>query len=201
MTVATDPRTDARFAVGPPTPVTICQLASEFEPVLDLYRAERPRRVLEIGTASGGTLYHWLQNAEPDTRIVTVDLPLPDYESSEHLYGDWTPDGVDLVPLRGNSHDPQTIATCRLLGPYQWLFIDGSHRYPDARQDWDDYMPLIEPGGLVLLHDISLKRTYDDGTEAGVWKLWREIQLESYWTREIRADVRLTEYGIGVVRV
>jgi predicted O-methyltransferase YrrM len=196
-----------QLEIGPPTPVQICQLAEEFLPVLELYRDEQyqsdfhPFRMLEIGTASGGTLYHWLQNAKPGVRVVTVDLAVPDYASSEHLYADWTPDGVTVEQIRGDSHDPHTIEVCRMLGPYQWLFIDGCHRYQDARQDWDDYMPLVEPGGIVLLHDIALFRDYGDGTSAGVWQLWRELQNAGYWTREFRADPALQAYGIGAVRV
>lgn len=181
-------------------PVTVCQLQPELDLALDMYRQHNPKRVLEIGTASGGSLYHWLQNSTPGTRIVTVDLPIPDYESSEHLYPDWTPEGVTVTQIRGNSHHADTIDACRLFGPYDLVFIDGAHPYPDARQDYDNYAPMCVPGGLVMLHDIALRRDYGDGVTAGVWQLWRELQAEGLWTRELRADPRLTEYGIGIVR-
>lgn len=187
--------------VGPATPVTICQLEPEFEQALDLYRAEQPARVLEIGTASGGTLYHWLRNAQPGSRVVTVDLPQPDYPDCSHLFESWKPVGVELVPLRGSSHDPAIIEICRLLGKYQWLFIDGSHKTADCRQDWADYSALVEPGGLILLHDIALERSYEDGTHAGVRELWAQIKAEHAQTWEFVAAPELRQYGIGVVRL
>ena len=187
-----------KLATGP---VKVCQLERELDLVLEIYRSIRPARVLELGTAEGGTLYHWLQNAEPWTHVVTVDLPDPRYEPSEHLYDSWLPDGVAVTQIRGDTHDPVTRQACKEHGPFDWLFIDAAHTYEDARQDWDDYAPLMRPGGMVLLHDISLVRTYDDGSEAGVWRLWREIQASGYLTRELRADMNVPAYGIGVVRV
>lgn len=182
-------------------PVTVCQLEAELDAVLDLYRKLGPLRVLEIGTASGGTLYHWLRNSVPGTRVVTVDLPNPDYPSQEHRYREWLPDGVTVEQIRGDSHDPAIVEACRMLGPFEWLFIDGCHVYEDARADWLNYRPLVSRGGVVLFHDIALKRRYEDGREAGVHKLWRELQAEGWWTREFRADPRLEAYGIGAVKV
>ena len=39
----------------------------------------KPKRVLEIGTAKGGSLYLWIQAATDDATIVSVDLPGGDF--------------------------------------------------------------------------------------------------------------------------
>lgn len=178
--------------IGPPTPVQICQISAEFNALLALYRDKKPKKVLEIGTASGGTLYHWLQNAQPGATIVTVDLPVPEYPSNEHLFDGWTPEGVKCVVLSGDSHARKTQAQVRKRGPYEFLFIDGSHEYEQVRQDWQDYSAMCTPGAVIALHDIALERS-------GVPQLWREIQAAGLVTREIRAHPSLTEYGIGCV--
>ncbi len=193
--------TTTEYRIGPPTPVTICQLEDEFAPVLDLYRNEKPQAVLEIGTASGGSLYHWLTNAQPGATIVTIDLPNPDYPPNDHLYPNWTPENVNGYQIRGDSTDPGTIQAAAEYGPYQWLFIDANHTYEATRADYDNYSPLVSPGGLILLHDIALVRDYEDGNTAGVWKCWREIQATGQWTREFRAQPPLPAYGIGAIRV
>ncbi len=193
------PHPDAKYALGPPAPVEVCQLEAEFARVLELYRVKKPSRVLEIGTASGGTLFHWLQDATAGATVVTVDLAEPHYESSEHLYEDWTPAGVTCVQVRGSSHDPETLEACRALGPFEWLFIDGAHTYEDAKMDWDDYRALCVSGAQVLFHDIGLHRVYEDGTEAGVWRLWRELQALGFWTVELRAQPLVNVYGIGIL--
>ena len=193
------PHPDQPFALGPPSPVEVCQLELEFARVLDLYRVKKPARVLEIGTASGGTLYHWLTNAQPGTGVITVDLAEPHYESSEHLYDEWTPPGVWCVQVRGSSHDPETVEACKAHGPFNWLFIDGAHTYEDAVMDWTDYRALCSPGAYVFFHDIALRRKYEDGSEAGVWQLWRELQADGYWTAELRAQPLVNAYGIGAL--
>jgi predicted O-methyltransferase YrrM len=195
------PHPEQPFLLGPPAPVEVCQLEAEFGGVLALYRDARPSHVLEIGTASGGTLFHWLATAPAGATVVTVDLAEPHYESSEHLYDGWTPDGVVCVQVRGSSHDPETLEACRKHAPYEWLFIDGAHTYEDARMDWDDYGALCAPGAFVFFHDIALRRRYEDGSEAGVWRLWRELQAEGFWTAELRARPFVDAYGIGVLRL
>jgi predicted O-methyltransferase YrrM len=182
-------------------PVLVCQLKVELEMMLDLYRRANPKRVLELGTASGGTLYHYAQNSTPGTRIVTVDLPEPAYPTNEHLYPEWTPDGVSIHPIRGDTRDASIVEACKLLGPYDWLLIDASHVLDDVLSDYNNYAPIVRPGGLVLLHDIALVRDYGDGTYAGVGEVWRLIQAQGHWTRELRAAPNLNGYGIGVQRV
>ena len=50
-----------------------------------------------------------------------------------------------------------------------------------------------------MFPDIALRRRYEDGGEAGVWRLWRELQAEGFWTAELRAKPLVNAYGIGVL--
>lgn len=184
------------------TPVQLCQALPEFASLLNLYRDSKPPRVLEIGTAAGGTLFHWVQNAQPGTLVVTVDLP-PEHNPygapTKEMINEWCSPEVSVLTVSGNSHDNRVLEEVSKYAPYQWLFIDGAHDYESARADWDFYSPLVEHG-FVCLHDIALVRAYADGSPpAGVWRLWSELRQAGFWTREYRKHV--DEYGIGVVRV
>ncbi len=186
--------------IGPETPVQICPLTDEFEQVLDLYRAAAPKRVLEIGTAAGGTLYHWLRHATKGATVVTVDFPEPAYTLDRDLCRTWRPPGVGLQMISGDSHDSRTVAEVREHGPYDWVFIDGDHRYEQCATDVSLYWPMLTQDGHLLLHDIALDVGYEDGSAAGVRRVWDEIRQGGYWTREIRVLPPIREYGIGVVK-
>jgi hypothetical protein len=55
--------------------ITSWQKKAEIVDLLRLLERARPRRVAEIGTANGGTLFMLTQIAAPDATIVSVDLP------------------------------------------------------------------------------------------------------------------------------
>ncbi len=187
------------LTIGPPTPVEINQLADEFEQALELYREAKPERVLEIGTAAGGSLYHWLQN--PGAAVISVDIDMSQIE--QDTADRWIPDPYDCVCvlIQGDTRTPWTQAEIEQHAPFDWLFIDGCHEYEYARNDWEAFRPMCNPGAYVLFHDIALRRNYGKGRTAGVHLLWRELQADGYWTREIRAEPRQDAYGIGCLRL
>jgi len=181
------------------SPVQVAQIAWELEAMMTLYVARAPKRVLEIGTFCGGTLFHFLKNATDGATVVTVDS-LVDAPDNRHLFPDWCPEGVHCVPLIGDSHDAETIALVSEHGPFDFVFIDGLHTYDAVKQDWDDYRKLAAPGAVIGLHDICLVRDYPEtGETAGVQKLWREIQQSGAVTQEIVCQPGQTEYGVGVI--
>src|SRR5262245_24442513 len=117
------------------TPVPIGQDEAEFAQLLDLYKERQPRRVLEVGTWHGGTLYHWLVNAAPNAVVVAVD----DRHFNAPIYPTWVPPGVELVTIRGNSTDPDVILNVWRHGPYDFTFIDADHHDEMVRADWKNY--------------------------------------------------------------
>ena len=55
--------------------VQAIQVRVEFARLLRLYADLRPRRVLEIGTAKGGTLFAFTTLAGPGARVISLDYP------------------------------------------------------------------------------------------------------------------------------
>lgn len=180
---------------GPQAPVPIYQWEAEFEQLLRLYVKRKPKRVLEIGTYHGGTLYHWLQNAQPGTAVVSVDNYVAGVDNRA-LYSAWCPPRVLCHTVAADSNDEETAKVVRLMGPYDWIWIDADHLYESVRRDWELYSPMCNPGGVVCFHDILPPSvafpTY------GVNVLWDELKAR-YRTEEFIADPKALWGGIGVV--
>src|SRR6516164_9531090 len=51
------------------------QAPNELLELAKIVQARRPKRMLEIGSAKGGTPFVWCQMADPEATVVSVDLP------------------------------------------------------------------------------------------------------------------------------
>jgi predicted O-methyltransferase YrrM len=182
---------------GPPAPVPVFQWEQEFTQLLDLYRELAPRRVLEVGTFHGGTLYHWLTNAADGATVVTVDSYAAGVDNRS-LYDGWVPDGVTLQVVAGKSAAESTVAQAKAWAPYDFIFIDAGHYYTEVKADWEAYLPLAQKGAVVAFHDILPPSV--EHPEIEVARLWAELK-EEFETEEFVADPDASWGGIGVVRL
>ncbi len=171
-------------------PVLVHQVRWEWQQLQRLYHQHRPRRVLEIGTYHGGTLWGWL-HATWAPRIVCVDTFTA--HDGRAIFTTWAQAaGIELHLVAGDSRHTATVAQVRELGPFDWILIDGDHSAEAVQLDWRHYAPMCAPGGVVLLHDINPRPEY------GVSDLWRELQHAGEVTQEINAGAP-NLCGIGVV--
>ena len=180
------------------------QRRSEILGLLQAVRALEPRRVVEIGTANGGTLFLFTRVAADNARILSVDLPSGAFggEANEWKHPIWeafVTNQQTLRLIRADSHARSTsdIVKNDLAGePIDFLMIDGDHSYEGVKQDFETYAPLVRAGGIIAFHDIC-KHPHGAGGE--VHRFWPEI-------REGRDYVELRErpddgFGIGYIRV
>jgi predicted O-methyltransferase YrrM len=181
---------------GPPAPVPVFQHVWELSRLLDLYKQRKPKRVLEVGTYHGGTLYHWLQNAVKGAMVISLDSYAVGVDNRA-MYPDWTPGGVTLHALCGDSHATETALEVGRFGPFDWIFIDAGHYYNEVEKDWDIYGQMAAEGAVVVLHDIS--PPHPNHPEIEVNKLWREIQARGYVTQELIASPTQDWGGLGIV--
>ncbi len=176
------------------------QVEEELAWLLARVRNLKPRTVLEIGTANGGTLFLWTRLADAEATIVSIDLPggkfgggYPSHWGT--IYRRFARSTQKLHLLRENSHDPETkVKAERLFGgePIDLLFIDGDHAYEGVKQDWEQYSALVRPGGMVVFHDIA--GNYDD---TQVKRLWDSIKPD-YQHEEYAVDPN-GSYGLGIL--
>jgi len=163
----------------------------EFLRLLDLYKKRKPKRVLEIGTYQGGSLYHWIKNSAENSVIVSVDNQHINYQQ----YPGWIDNTAQLRYFKGDSHSKEAFNFVKQDAPYDWLFIDGDHSYEGVKQDWLDYGGLVE-SGVVAFHDILPHSPYE-GQPIEVDKLWNEIKKD-YLYKEIIEEHDEWEIGPGI---
>src|SRR4051794_31217464 len=172
------------------------QVRSEIRGLLEVVATEQPERLLEIGTAGGGTLFLLALAAHRTATIVSVDLPHGEFGGGyPHwkipLYHGFVRRTQRLHLIRGDSHAPATLERTRktLRGePLDFLLIDGDHTYDGVRRDFEDYGPLVRPGGMIAFHDIAdpgeLPPSGDQLLGGEVPRFWGELR-DRYETREL----------------
>lgn len=194
-----------RRRLGEGQPVFAMQRPSELRAFVTRVRELAPRTVLEIGTAAGGTLLLLARASRPDATLVSLDLPGGAFGGGyaawrRRLYRAFAAPGQRLALLRGDSHDPEMRRrVVEIFGgrPLDLLLVDGDHTYEGARRDFEDYAPLVRPGGLVAFHDIC-----PDPVQPAleVPRLWQELRGR-YVHEELIEDRGQAGYGLGLLRM
>jgi len=164
------------------------QKKGELEPMIRLVRELRPRVVVEIGSAQGGTLFAWCKASPSDALVVSIDLPGGDfggvqgdtYGKRDHrLMARYRRADQTLKFVQGNSQSERTRdALLKLLDgrPVDFLFIDGDHAYEGVKRDYELYSPLVREGGVIGFHDVV---NHPAEPLCQVDRFWNEIKDEA----------------------
>jgi predicted O-methyltransferase YrrM len=161
--------------------------------------------VLEIGTSRGGTQF--MLGAGLPTVGLRIGIDL--FVWNARLLAEFSRASTRLELLHGSSRAPETIQRVReILGEEQLdlVFIDGDHAYAGVRADFENYRPLVRPGGLIAFHDIVPDALTRHGRRSAQWtgdvpRLWREVRPQFAESWEFVADASQDGFGIGVVRL
>jgi predicted O-methyltransferase YrrM len=181
------------------------QVRSEIKAPLENIERLKPKTVLEIGTAGGGTFFMLARAAADDGHLISLDLPQGRWGAG---YSKWKtyvfrrliPPGQKADFIRKDSHLPEAFVAVKqvLRGtPVDVLFIDGDHSYAGVKQDFQTYAPLVRPNGLVLLHDIA---EHPPEKQCHVSEFWKELR-NHYRTEEFIENACQGWAGIGMIHV
>ena len=152
----------------------IVQHAAEFWSLFSAIQTIGPKKILEIGSASGGTLRFWQIICGQDGQSYGVDgggkirVDMSGYP--------------EPILIKGVSQVTETIDQVAEYAPFDFCFIDADHTYEGCKKDWENYSPMVKPGGHVGFHDYGhppVKRVVDEitiGTKQ-TWNSWAGIVL------------------------
>ena len=176
----------------------------ELTELAHIARKLNPKFTMEIGLYAGGTIALWAQMMSGKGTLIGIDLKLQ--EGLENRIRAKMKSGQKLFLLEADSHADETKRhVLQIVGQAKldFLFIDGDHSYEGVKKDFEDYAPLVRPGGIVALHDIIPDYATRFGTETsantgGVHLLWREISPR-YPHEEFVEDGQQDGCGIGVL--
>jgi len=149
------------------------------------------RRVLEIGTHSGGSALAMQKGFEGESgMIVTIDIT----RASDRILREQK----NIVKVRGDANKPKVIdkVLTALDGqPVDLMFIDGDHKFHPALVNYSVYSTLLRPK-VICLDDITLN--------AEMLRLWRFLSQDSADQRAVNAaeiipDIRPGRPGFGLI--
>jgi hypothetical protein len=152
----------------------------------DLVATMKPTLVVELGVDRGESYFAFCQSVAENktgTRCVGIDT----WRGDEHAGGyDETTFAQVSEHNRANYDSFSTLlrssfdeALTRFEdNAIDLLHLDGLHTEDAVRHDLDSWLPKLQPGGILLLHDVGLR-----GKGFGVWKVWDDLQREGRsWT-------------------
>jgi hypothetical protein len=145
----------------------------------DLVAKEQPALMVELGTDRGESYFAFCQSIAENhtgTRCFAVDTWKGDAQSG--AYEEVTFEQVEAhncehykefsTLLRGTFDDAlKEFAD----GKIDILHLDGLHSEEAVRHDLSAWLPKLSPGGILLLHDVNVRRSC-----FGVWKVWEELK-------------------------
>lgn len=138
-----------------------------------IWRMSKARKVLEIGSRFGGTIYRIASKIPKGSLVVSVDKPADEKGQASltramHAIHDEFGHMTRLC--LGNSRKPNIVSEVSAHAPYDLIFIDGDHTIEGVTGDWMIYGKM---GNHVAFHDIAW-RPREDGN-------WKNIDVPVLW--------------------
>ena len=181
------------------------QKRTEVLRLVEILQALQPSTICEIGAAGGGTTFLLAHAAAHNALIISLDLAFT--ESRQAALKQLARSEQKITCLQLDSHKLETMSavkTCLAGRDLDVLYIDGDHSYAGVKADFELYISLVRPGGIIVFHDIvpDYKTRYGIETSSdvgGVPQFWAEIKASHAKVEEVVEDYAQDGYGIGIL--
>lgn len=155
------------------------QNKDELRELLPLVAKISPKVIVEIGMWRGYSMELWHKAFAPEL-LITIESEQEAFNFVRERIknGELAYMQPPAIQICGDSHDPKT--SVNVYGFFfepkyrgiDFLFIDGDHTYDAVKADFEEYLPLVRMGGIIVLHDAALR----GNEKVEVWKFWDELK-------------------------
>ena len=187
--------------------IGLSQRPEEFYPVWKRVYELQPKKFIEIGSHTGGSLKMYAAACKFPAKIVCIDKPFapsPRTKQLKFVISKLIEEGHTVTHFSGSSTTPEFIKGAKKLIPKaDFVHIDGNHDYEYALADWENYGILVKEGGLVALHDLEMERRPDE-EPPGVGRLYDELEAQGYGCErfvQLKNLGKLHKCGIGLITI
>jgi len=143
----------SRLGLGPRPPKEGMRFSTDEETrILQKYAAAARAGIVEIGVLDGLNTKAMAMVAS--VPIYGIDPIIPD-SMNQRLIGHEEKIRANLLFYKDFNFikDFSYNAVKNWPHKFDFIFIDGDHTYEAVKQDLEDWLPLLEPGGTVIFHD------------------------------------------------
>lgn len=148
----------------------------------DLVRFMQPKRIVELGTHYGVSLFSFCQGIK-DGNLQSNCFGIDSWVGDPHS-GSYGEDVFQTVKTISDIHYPNIPSLVRTTfddavhlfedRTINLLHIDGYHTFEAVSHDFETWLPKVAENGVILFHDIALRGWRD----FGVYKLWETLKIQ-----------------------
>ena len=176
-----------------------------------LLRQEKPSKIVEVGLAAGGTsalIVNYLNSPELEPekiRLYSIDISTKDHYHPEleagHIARKYDKDSrVRHEYLLGDVCAAFLDEICEDGKGIDFLILDAAHVLPGEVLDFLACLPYLNPGAVVVLHDVALSVVTSDGQSClATGVLFSAVRGEKFYAPELDGEDTLS--NIAAFRV
>lgn len=148
------------------------------EVMLHMMKSQKPKRILEIGTAIG---YSALRMAEAlaDSQIVTIEIDETKVEKAQYyIHQAGLEERINII--HGNALD--VVDTVNTFGPFDTIFIDAAKG--QYKKFFEMYSDLLAPSGCVYIDNVLFRGLVADptaGENKRLAKIAEKLAIFNQW--------------------
>lgn len=195
----------------------LSQRRLEITMLWELYQRVKPKVVLEVGVAQGGTFASWCYLGEPDATIIGIDRDVNDCRprhndpvhpmlsiSKEHKTTDQGGGMMHLarhqqkvIPIKGWTTSPSVKEELNIIlqgRKIDFCFHDASHEASMFKADFAWLWPLLSDGGVFASHDIMRS----DDPKCNKKEAWDEIKSTTDYSALMEFTAGRSEQNMGI---